>query len=99
MIGPSHLSVFVNLLTGFLGPVVALIIWFVYRDRSERVSFHALQSALYQLAWAVIPVMIVLSEVPFVHMAYAAYKVNRGVDYRYPLVADLIGGSRRRGTL
>jgi uncharacterized protein len=116
----AHLSVFVNLLTGFLGPVVALIIWFVYRDRSERVSFHALQSALYQLAWAVIlaigwtitalltviiigllliPVMIVLSVVPFVHMAYAAYKVNQGVDYRYPFVADLIGGSRRSTTL
>jgi uncharacterized Tic20 family protein len=93
---------------------------FVYRDRSERVSFHALQSALYQVAWAVIlaigwtitalltviiigflliPVMIVLWVVPFVHMAYAAYKVNQGVDYRYPFVADLIGGSRRSGTL
>jgi uncharacterized protein len=116
----AHLSVFVNLITGFLGPVVALIIWFVYRDRSERVSFHALQSALYQLGWAVIlavgwtitalltviivgllliPVMIVLSVAPFVHMAYAAHKVNQGVDYRYPLVADLIGGNRRRGTL
>ena len=46
-----------------------------------------------------IPVMIVLSVVPFVHMAYAAYKVNQGVDYRYPLVADLIGGSRRSTTL
>ena len=43
--------------------------------------------------------MIVLSVVPFVHMAYAAYKVNQGVDYRYPFVADLIGGSRRSGTL
>jgi uncharacterized protein len=93
---------------------------FVYQDRSERVSIHALPSALYQLAWAVIlpvgwtitglltviivgllliPVMIVLSIVPFVHMAYAAYKVNQGVDYRYPLVADLIGASRRSGTL
>jgi uncharacterized protein len=46
-----------------------------------------------------IPVMIVLSVVPFVHMAYAAYKVNQGVDYRYPFVADLIGGSRRSTTL
>jgi hypothetical protein len=46
-----------------------------------------------------IPVRIVLSEVPFVHMAYAAHKANQGVDYRYPFVADLIGGSRRRGTL
>jgi uncharacterized protein len=102
-----------------LGPVAALIIWFVYRDRSERVSFHAPQSALYQLAWAVIlaigwtitslltviivgllliPVMIVLSVVPFVHMAYAAYKVDQGVDYRYPFVADLIGDGRRSRT-
>ena len=114
----AHLSVFVNLLTGFFGPVAALIIWFIYRDRSERVAFHALQSALYQAAWAVIlaigwtvttllmviiigflliPVMIVLSVVPFAHMAYAAYKVNQGVDYRYPFVADLVGGSRRIG--
>jgi uncharacterized protein len=103
-----------------LDPVAALIIWFVYRDRSERVSFHAPQSALYQLAWALIlavgwtitglltviivgllliPVMIVLSVVPFVHRAYAAHKVNQGVDYRYPFVADLIGGSRRSTTL
>ncbi len=113
-----HLSVFINLLTGFFGPVAALAIWFVYKDRSERVAFHALQSALYQAAWAVIlaigwtitgllmviivgfllvPVMIVLSSVPFFHMAYAAYKVNQGFDYRYPLVADLIRGSRKIG--
>ncbi len=116
----AHLSVFVNLLTGFLGPVAALIIWFVYRDRSERVAFHALQSALYQAAWAVIlaacwaitglltvvlvgflliPVMIVLSIVPFVHMGYAAYKVNKGVDYRYPVIADMIDGGRTSRTL
>ena len=116
----AHLSVFVNLLTGFLGPVAALIVWFVYRDRSERVAFHALQSALYQAAWAVIlaagwtitgvltvvlvgflliPVMIVLSVVPFVHMGYAAYKVNKGVDYRYPVIADMIDGGRTSRTL
>jgi hypothetical protein len=114
----AHLSVFVNLLTGFFGPVAALAIWFVYKDRSERVAFHALQSALYQAAWAVIlaigwtitgllmviivgfllvPVMIVLSSAPFFHMAYAAYTVNQGFDYRYPLVADLIRGSRKIG--
>jgi hypothetical protein len=114
----AHLSVFVNLLTGFFGPVAALIIWFIYRDRSERIAFHALQSALYQAVWAVIlaigwtvtallmviiigflliPVMLVLSVVPFVHMAYAAYKVNQGVDYRYPFVSDLVSGSRRIG--
>ena len=50
----AHLSMFLNLITGFLGPVAALIIWFVYRDRSPRVAFHALQSTLYQIGWLVI---------------------------------------------
>lgn len=116
----AHLSVFLNLLTGFLGPVAALVIWLMYKDRSPRVSFHALQSALYQVAWLVIlavgwtvtgiltaiiigflliPVMIVLTVVPFVHMGYAAYKVSQGVDYRYPWVADLLERERGPGTL
>ncbi len=107
----AHLSVFVNLFTVFLGPVVALVIWLVYRDRSPRVAFHALQSMWYQVAWLVllgtgwaftgllmlvligfllVPVMVLLSLVPFVHAAYAAYRVSRGDDYRYPFVADLI---------
>jgi uncharacterized protein len=116
----AHLSVFLNLLTGFLGPVAALVIWLMYKDRSPRVTFHALQSLWYQVAWIVIlavgwtvaglltiiligfllfPVMILLTVVPFVHMGYAAYKVSQGVDYRYPWVADLVGGDRRPGTL
>src|SRR5918993_5475368 len=50
----AHLSVFLNLLTGFLGLVAALVIWLMYKDRSPRVSFHALQSLWYQVAWMVI---------------------------------------------
>lgn len=111
----AHLSVFLNLFTGFLGPVGALVIWLMYKDRSPRVAFHALQSLWYQVAWMVIlavgwtittflmvvlvgflliPVMVVASLVPFVHMAYAAYKVNQGVDYRYPWISDLVDGGR-----
>jgi uncharacterized protein len=107
----AHLSVFLNLFTGFLGPVAAGIIWLVYRDRSQQVAFQALQSAAYQVAWIVllgagwaltglltliligfllIPVMAIATVVPFVHMAYAAYRVSQGDDYRYPIVADLI---------
>jgi uncharacterized Tic20 family protein len=107
----AHLSMFLNLFTGFLGPVVALIIWLVYRDRSSRVAFHALQSMWYQVGWLIIlavgwaftglltmiligfllmPVMAVISVVPFAHAAYAAYRVNKGEDYRYPFVADLV---------
>lgn len=107
----AHLSMFLNLVTGFLGPVAALVIWLVYRDRSQRVAFHALQSMWYQIGWLVIlvagwtvaglltliivgffllPVMAVISFVPFVHAGYAAYRVNAGDDYRYPLAADLV---------
>ena len=116
----AHLSVFLNILTGFLGPVAALVIGLMYKDRSPRVAFHALQSLWYQVAWMVIlvvgwtvagiltivligfllfPVMIVLTVVPFVHMGYAAYKVNQGIDYRYPLVSDMIDRNHRADAL
>jgi uncharacterized protein len=107
----AHLSLFLNLFTGFLGPIAALVIWLVYKDRSQKVAFHALQSMWYQVAWLVllgvgwaftgllmlvligfllVPVMALLTLVPFVHAAYAAYRVSQGEDYRYPFVADLI---------
>jgi len=107
----AHLSMFLNLITGFLGPVAALIIWFVYKDRSQKVAFHALQSMWYQIGWLVIlavgwtvtalllvvlvgfvliPVMAIVSVVPFVHAGYAAYRVSKGEGYRYPFAADLV---------
>lgn len=114
----SHLSIFLNLFTGFLGPVAALVIWLIYKDRSPRVSFHALQSLWYQVAWLVvisvgwtvtlaltavligfllILPMLFLTFIPFVHSAYAAYKVNQGVDYRYLWVADMVSPEHRTG--
>jgi uncharacterized Tic20 family protein len=50
----AHLSVLLNIITGIGGPIAALIVWLVYRDKSQRVAFHALQSLWYQVAWAVI---------------------------------------------
>jgi uncharacterized protein len=38
-------------------PLGALIIWLVYKDRSARVGFHALQALWYQIAWLVILVV------------------------------------------
>ncbi len=49
----SHLSVLVWPITGFL-PVAPLIVWLVYKDRSPRVGFHALQALWYQVAWLVL---------------------------------------------
>jgi uncharacterized Tic20 family protein len=47
----SHLSVLLNLVTGFAGPIAALIIYMVYKDRSRYVAYHAMQSMLFQLIW------------------------------------------------
>jgi uncharacterized Tic20 family protein len=47
----AHLSVLANLVTGILGPVAALVIYLVYRDRSRYVAYHALQSTINQLIW------------------------------------------------
>lgn len=47
----SHLSVLANLFTGFLGPVAALIIYLVYKDRSRLIAYHALQSMVFQIIW------------------------------------------------
>ena len=47
----AHLSVLVNLFTAILGPVVALIIYLIFRDRSRYVAYHSLQSFINQLIW------------------------------------------------
>lgn len=47
----AHLSTFLNLFTGFLGPVAAFVIWLVYKDDSPTVAAHALRSVFYQVAW------------------------------------------------
>ena len=48
----AHLSVLLNLVTGFLGGIVAIIIYFVYKDRSRFVAYHAMQSFIFQtIAW------------------------------------------------
>jgi uncharacterized Tic20 family protein len=114
----AHLSV----LAGLVGlvPFGALIVWLLYKDRSPRVGFHALQALWYQIAWLVIftvyvlvtvvvsivtlgiaaivlvPLAFLLALVPLAHGCYAAYKVNQGVDYRYPFIADRIDGGARR---
>jgi len=47
----SHLSVLINLFTGFGGPIAAFVIYLVYKDRSRYVAYHSLQSLIFQLIW------------------------------------------------
>jgi uncharacterized protein len=112
----AHLSILLSLVTGIGGPIAALVIWLVYKDKSQRVAFHALQSLWYQVAWVVIifayvivstilSIVIIgifmffllplIALVPLVHQCYAAYKVYQGVDYRYPIIADMVDSGRR----
>jgi uncharacterized protein len=54
----AHLSV----LAGLVGlmPFGALLVWLLYKDRSRKVRFHALQALWYQIAWIVILVAYTL---------------------------------------
>jgi uncharacterized Tic20 family protein len=45
----AHLSILLNLVTGFAGPIAALVIYLIYKDRSRKVAFHALQALIFQL--------------------------------------------------
>jgi uncharacterized Tic20 family protein len=48
----AHLSVLVNLFTGFLGGIFAIVVYFIYKDRSRYVAYHAMQSFLFQaITW------------------------------------------------
>lgn len=57
----AHLSVLAALVG--LMPLGALIVWLIYKDRSPRVGFHALQALWYQIAWLVILVVYVVVSV------------------------------------
>ena len=48
----AHLSVLLALVG--LMPFGALLVWLLYKDRSQKVRFHALQALWYQIAWIVI---------------------------------------------
>ena len=109
----AHLSVLLGLVG--LMPFGALLVWLIYKDRSQKVRFHALQALWYQIAWILILVaytlvslvlslviigifmfflLPILALVPLVHGCYAAYQVSKGVEYRYPYIADRIEGPR-----
>ena len=47
----AHLSVLVNLVSGFLGPVVPLIMYMLYKERSRYVAYQSLQALIFQLVW------------------------------------------------
>ncbi|MEA3325998.1 MAG: DUF4870 domain-containing protein [Chloroflexota bacterium] len=48
----AHFSVLLNLVSGFVGIIAAIIIYFIYKDRSRFVAYHAMQSFIFQsITW------------------------------------------------
>ena len=48
----AHFSVLLNLVTGFVGVITAIVLYFVYKDRSRYVAYHAMQSFIFQsITW------------------------------------------------
>lgn len=47
----AHLSVLLNLVTGFLGVFTPLVIYFIFKDRSRFVAYQAMQSFIFQLVF------------------------------------------------
>lgn len=47
----AHLGVLANLISGFLGPVIPLVIYIVYKERSRYVAYQSLQALIFQLIW------------------------------------------------
>jgi uncharacterized Tic20 family protein len=47
----AHLSILLNLISGILGIVAALVIYLVYKPRSRYVAYQSMQSFVFQLIW------------------------------------------------
>jgi uncharacterized protein len=48
----AHLGILANLFTGIFGPLIPLIIYLVYKDRSRYVAYQSMQAFIFQLvAW------------------------------------------------
>ena len=58
----AHLSVLLNLITGFIGIIVPLVIYIIFKDRSRYVAYQSMQAFVFQLifwggAWLLIGVL------------------------------------------
>lgn len=47
----AHLGVLANLISGFLGTVIPLVIYMLYKERSRYVAYQSLQALIFQLIW------------------------------------------------
>lgn len=95
----AHLSAALNLFTGFLGLVAALVIYLVYKDRSRFVAFHAMQSLVMQsVLWlgggilaAVFGVITGLLSVVLIGLCLVPFAIMLGLLPLASLVYGVVG--------
>lgn len=94
----AHLSVLINLVTGFLGVAAPLVIYLIYRDRSRYVAYHSLQSLIFQaICWFGGSVLAIISGllsgvIPFIGLLCLPLACIFGVLPLVALIYGTIGG-------
>lgn len=90
----AHLSVLINLFTGFLGVAAPLVIYLIYKDRSRYVAYHSLQSLIFQaICWFGGSVLAIISSmlsgvIPFIGLLCLPFACIFGL---LPLIALVYG--------
>ena len=94
----SHLGIVAGTIVPFGSVLLPLILWLVYKDKSEYVAYHAKEALNFQLTMLIgfvasailifvvigIPLLIVLAIVDLVFCIIAAMRPNEGERYSYP---------------
>ncbi|MCB0557103.1 MAG: DUF4870 domain-containing protein [Phaeodactylibacter sp.] len=94
----SHLGIVAGTIVPFGSVLLPLILWLVYKDKSEYVAYHAKEALNFQLTMLIgfvasailifvvigIPLLIVLAIVDLVFCIIAAMRANEGERYSYP---------------
>ncbi|MCB9273600.1 MAG: DUF4870 domain-containing protein [Lewinellaceae bacterium] len=100
----SHLGIVAGVIVPFGSVLLPLVIWLVYKEKSEYVSYHAKEALNFQLTMLIgfvisailifvvigIPLLIVLAIIDLVFCIIAAMRANEGERYRYPYTLRLI---------
>ena len=94
----AHLGIIAGLIIPSGSVVAPLVIWLVFKDRSEYVNYHAKEALNFQITMFIafivaailifvligIPALIALAIADLVYSIIAATKANEGEYYKYP---------------
>ena len=103
----AHAVILLNVLGLFMGTAVIFTmgIWLFKRRTSEYIGFQALQAFIFQSAsvflaimlGALLPPLFVIVMLPAsLYAMYGAYRCNKGQEFQYIFIGDLITSLKSR---